>query len=69
MKISKSIKNSNNSFVLFRLSRKFAFKLMTPEECLVNMKNCQGRTDMQKCKMNPLPEASKKIFKLMNIKI
>jgi len=58
MKIFKSQKTKRN-LGLFNLSKKFAFKLMTPEECLVNMKNSQGRTDMQKCTMNPLPEASK----------
>jgi len=57
----KSLKNQNKKrgFDFFKsLNKNFAFKLMTPEECLVNMRNCQGRTDMQKCKMNPLTEAS-----------
>ena len=59
MKILKTL-NAKRNFNLFKtINKKFGFKLMTPEECLVNLKNCQGRTDMQKCKMNPLPEASK----------
>lgn len=59
MKILKN-QNTKRSFDLLKTTnKKFAFKLMTPEECLVNMKNSQGRTDMQKCTMNPLPEASK----------
>lgn len=47
------------NFSFLKVAKKY-FKLMTPEECLVNMKNSQGKMDIQQCKMNPLPEASNK---------
>jgi hypothetical protein len=59
MKILEKIKNKN--FTFLKLSKR-NFKLMTPEECLINMKNSLGKTGMSQCQMNPLEEASKIIF-------
>lgn len=53
----------NRKFNFIKTSKRF-FKLMTPEECFVNMRNSEDRKDIQQCTMKPLPEASN--FKCKN---
>lgn len=52
------INKSNTSSRLFKLSKKF-FKMLTPEEYLVNITESIRRTGVESCKLKPLPEASK----------
>lgn len=50
----------HKSHLFFKHTRKF-FQILTPEEYLINMKESSFRTDVESCKLIPLPEASKKL--------
>ncbi len=46
----------NSKFL--KTSKKF-FRILTPEEYIVNMTESIRRTNVESCKLRPLPEASK----------
>ena len=51
----------NTSISLFKISLK-KFQILTPQEYFMNMKESLRRLNVESCRLNPLPEASKKIY-------
>ena len=49
--------NTNKYPNLIKLSKKY-FQIMTPQECLVNMKESMRRMAVESCTLKPMPEAS-----------
>ena len=49
--------NKRHNFFL-KIQKKY-FKMLSPEEYLINMTESVRRTGVEACKLRPLPEASK----------